>query len=93
MGTEVIEQAAGLCNITTNHLGGIERAEITPKIDTLYKITKGLNLDLNKIIETVPDRYSLDDEVLPLLNMLDNKDFKLLNKIIKDYILWKNEKE
>ena len=84
-----IEETAHLCDLSANHLGTIERGTTTPKIDTLYRISKALNLGLIEMIEGTKKDIPNSKKLSPLLDSLDSEDCKLFNKFIKDYLLWK----
>ena len=84
-----IEEAAHLCDLSANHFGMIERGVTTPKIDTLYRISKVLNLDLIEMIEGNKKDTPNSKKMSALLDSLDKEDYKLFNKFIKDYLIRK----
>ena len=38
------------CGLSTNYISRIERAEVSPTIDTLEKLTKALKVDSSEIL-------------------------------------------
>ena len=88
-----LEEAAHLSDLSTNHLGNIERGEAVPKIDSLYKISVALNVKLSELVD-IDSPISVKvasrtDKVTPLLEVMSDKDFSYVYKIIKDLAMLK----
>lgn len=49
------EVVSGLANIPRSHLAMIENGQVSPKVDTLWKIAEALGIKLSKLIELVED--------------------------------------
>lgn len=44
------EKLAEIANLNKNTIGSIERGEISPTIDTLYKIAQALEIELHDLV-------------------------------------------
>ena len=47
------EVVSGLANIPRSHLAMIENGQISPKVDTLWRIAEALEMKLSELIERV----------------------------------------
>ncbi len=45
------EDFADMCNLDRTYIGRLERMERNPSLETLYKISKGLNLELKELLD------------------------------------------
>lgn len=43
------EELADKCGLHRTYLGAIERGEKSPTLNTVYKIAKGLNININQL--------------------------------------------
>lgn len=70
------EELASRCNLQTGYIGGIETGKRFPKIDNLFKIAKGLEIDICLLIS--PDaNLKANQEAIRIDNM---------EKLINDYV-------
>ena len=54
------EVLSGLSDIGRTHLSAIERGERKPTLETLYRISSAMNVNMSEIISEIEKRLSLD---------------------------------
>lgn len=66
------EKLGEICELSTAHIGHIERGTRIPSLDTLFRISQALNVSIDYLIF---DSVALDENLLINLNsILQNKD-------------------
>ena len=60
------EELAFQCNMQASHIGQIERGQKKPTLDTLQKISKGLNIPLTELLNfnTEPNLESTNSTII-----------------------------
>lgn len=60
------EELAFQCNMQASHIGQIERGQKNPTLDTLQKISKGLNIPLTELLNfnTEPNLESTNSTII-----------------------------
>lgn len=81
------ERLAELSGLHATYIGQIERGEKSPTIDSVYKISTGLNISLSEIFENMgidEEKYSnkIYNEVLSLSNDKQKKIYDIIKEII-----------
>ncbi len=90
------EQLAEKSNLYPSYIGQLERGIKSPTIDTLYKITKGMDLSLSdflkdlEIVDKGEDNYAVKSYML-IERQVEN-DQKHLYEIIKQITSMKSDK-
>jgi transcriptional regulator with XRE-family HTH domain len=86
------EQLAEYSDLYPTYIGQLERGEKTPSIDTLYKVTTGLNVTLSDFLsgievmkEPVTDSYSFKSYQLIERQSIPNQEhlYYILEQILK----------
>ena len=93
-----LEKLSEQIGISRNFLWEIEAGRKAPAIQTLYCISKALNISVDYIFGTVDDVKWLDipqnktvrHEIEKNLDEMNNKELKIINELIKSYQLSKN---
>ena len=88
-----LEKLSEQIGISRNFLWEIETGRKAPAIQTLYCISKALNLSVDYIFGTIDDIKWLDNnqektmrnEIDEYLNTMDNMELKIINELIKSY--------
>lgn len=66
------EQLGEICELSTAHIGHIERGTRIPSLDTLFRITQALNVSMDYLVF---DSIAPDEQLFTSLNsMLQTKD-------------------
>lgn len=84
------EKLAELVDISTNHLGAIEREVKTPTMDTFVKLLKVLGAEPNEVLkEVIPVKREkaisrLEDKLNGLTPKQEEKVFRILDVIIDE---------
>ncbi len=85
------EKLAELSGLHTTYIGQIERGEKSPTLDSIYKISLGLDVDLSKLFDNIDSMaksgsidYALKiyNEVVGLKNIQKEKIYKIICDII-----------
>lgn len=78
----------------TNYVGQIERGEKNLTIDSLLKISKGLEISLEQLFRGLDPIHNMDKfgEIVELLSQRSTKDHAMILKIIKSIFDWEQEK-
>lgn len=85
------EQLAEYSDLHPSYIGQLERGEKTPSIDTLYKISKGLNISLSTLFEEIeectdqPDSFAYKGYQLIERQTVKNQEhlYYILDEIMK----------
>lgn len=93
-----LEKLSEQIGISRNFLWEIEAGRKAPAIQTLYCISKALNLSVDYIFGTVNDIKWLDNnqeqtikkEINGNINNMNNTELKIVNELIKSYQSVKN---
>lgn len=88
-----LEKLSEQIGISRNFLWEIEAGRKAPAIQTLYSISKTLNLSVDYIFGTVNDNkwiyssqeQSIRKEIDENINSLDNSELYIINELIKTY--------
>ena len=59
------EKLAEICNLHPTYIGQLERGEKNATIESIYRIAKGLNIPISKLLENV-EQMEIDSEIIPL---------------------------
>lgn len=90
------EKLAELSDLNTVYIGVIERGEKNPSIDILYKISKGLDINICDLLKNIDKTESCIDKypkmVYSLLLNLNENEQKIIYDLIKT-ALKLNQKE
>ena len=62
------EVVSGLANIPRSHLAMIENGQISPKVDTLWRIAEALKMPLSDIILLVENSLCKHNHAIRILN-------------------------
>ena len=87
------EELAELADLHPTYIGGIERGEKNPSIQSLLKIAEGLEVDIKDLISPVSgkaagEREEAMLEILALLERRGTKDLKWIKMVVGDIIRW-----
>jgi len=55
------EVLSGLADIGRSHLSAIERGERKPTLETLYRISRALNVPMNRIVAVIEEELSKEE--------------------------------
>ncbi|MGG4498440.1 helix-turn-helix domain-containing protein [Brevibacillus reuszeri] len=79
------EKLGELTGLHEKYIGQVERGEKNLSIDSLYKITNGLNLTLEELFRSLDPIIREDDlgELLELLNKRPKTDHTMILKVAK----------
>lgn len=92
------EKLAEICNLHPTYIGQLERGEKNATIESIYKISHGLNIPLNKLMENL-EVFETAESVSPnipleiyhqLLSMPFEKQQKI-QKIIQEIVSFSHE--
>lgn len=78
------EELAFQCNMQASHIGQIERGQKNPTLDTLIKISNGLNMPLTELLDFETDLE--DQEQIKNLKQI-NAYLEILNPKQQEHIL------
>lgn len=74
------EQLGGSCDISTAHIGHIERGTRIPSLEVLFKISKALHVSLDYLIF---DSVEADENIFTnITTMIRNKDKRKVNNFL-----------
>jgi XRE family transcriptional regulator, regulator of sulfur utilization len=89
------EQLGELSGLHNNYIGAIERGEKNITIESLYKVTRALNLSLEELFRGIdPDLNIKDDlgELIKILSFRQNADASLILNLAKSIFTWEKTK-
>ncbi|MFH0775555.1 MAG: helix-turn-helix transcriptional regulator [bacterium] len=92
---EKLSERAGL---HPTYLAQIERGEVNPSFNVLYKIADGLKISLSELFSFLSEREEMTEENLTSLRFItllsgkDKKTIKLFEAVLTDIIKWMEEK-
>lgn len=84
------EQLAEICNFHPTYIGQLERGEKNATLESIHKVTQGLNISLSQLLENI-DMATQEQDNIPLqiyyqLLKLPSEKQKKLQRIIYDII-------
>jgi transcriptional regulator with XRE-family HTH domain len=87
------EKLAELSDLHPTYIGGIERGERNPSLQSLAKIAEGLEVDIKDLLAPVSgkaagEREATLLEILALLESRNLKDLKWIKMVVADIIRW-----
>ena len=59
------EKLAEICNLHPTYIGQLERGEKNATVESMYRIAKGLNIPISKLLENV-EQMEIGSEIIPL---------------------------
>lgn len=59
------EKLAEICNLHPTYIGQLERGEKNATVESIYRIAKGLNIPISKLLENV-EQVEIGSEIIPL---------------------------
>ncbi|ABY42074.1 MULTISPECIES: helix-turn-helix domain-containing protein [Bacillus cereus group] len=88
------ERLGELSGIHTNHIGAIERGEKNVTLESLAKVTKGLDITLEELFRYLQPMDKLDDlnTIMELLLSRTSEDHALVLHLIKNVFDWEAQK-
>ncbi|MDX5883532.1 MULTISPECIES: helix-turn-helix transcriptional regulator [Bacillus cereus group] len=88
------ERLGELSGIHTNHIGAIERGEKNVTLESLVKVTKGLDITLEELFRYLQPMDKLDDlnTIMELLLSRTSEDHALVLHLIKSVFDWEAQK-
>ncbi|MEK4513101.1 helix-turn-helix domain-containing protein [Paenibacillus sp. FSL K6-2524] len=90
------EQLAERSSLHTNYIGQIERGEKNLTIETLHKITRGLEVTLEEVFKHIDPTGEPTDELSEIIHMLSlrsKEDQAFILQLIRSLLNWENEKK
>jgi len=87
------EELAEKCDLHPTYIGGIERGERNPSIQSLLRIADGLGMEIKDLLAPVSgqaagEREAAMLEILALLERKGTKDLKWIKRVVSDIIKW-----
>jgi len=88
------ERLGELAGLHTNYIGSIERGEKNVTIESLVKVTRGLDITLDELFRYVEPKENRDElhAIIDLLFNRPEEDRKLALKLLEDVFHWEKEK-
>lgn len=59
------EKLAEICNLHPTYIGQLERGEKNVTVESIYRIAKGLNIPISKLLENI-EQVENSSEIIPL---------------------------
>ena len=59
------EKLAEICNLHPTYIGQLEHGEKNATVESIYRIAKGLNIPISKLLENV-EQMEIGSEIIPL---------------------------
>ncbi len=84
------ERLAEICNFHPTYIGQLERGEKNATLESIYRISQGLNISINQLLENV-DKLASDTDSIPLqvyhqLSQIPEEKQKDIQKFINDLL-------
>lgn len=84
------EKLAEICNLHPTYIGQLERGEKNATVESIYRIAKGLNIPISRLLENVEylenDSSSIPLTIYQLLLALPPEKQKHMEKIVQEII-------
>lgn len=88
------EQLGELSNLHTNYIGAIERGEKNISLESLVKVSKGLDVTLDELFRFLEPMNESDDlqKIVDLLSNRSSDDQHLAFKLLVEIFQWEQKK-
>jgi XRE family transcriptional regulator, regulator of sulfur utilization len=88
------DQLGELADLHTNHIGAIERGEKNVTIESIIKVSKGLNITLEELFRYIdPKKFDDDfDKIVGMLSQRTSVDHTLVLQVIDSIFKWEEKK-
>ncbi|MEW6608163.1 MAG: helix-turn-helix transcriptional regulator [bacterium] len=91
------EELGERANLHNTYIGAVERGERNLSIESIEKIAKGLNIEINELFTFPPAKLLsqheiIISEIIELIRRGDDKTIKIISRALKEVLEWQKEK-